>query len=91
VIFKFDDEVSISVEGQFEYTSATTSSDWRPGNPLLAAPTLSLLSARIEGVHGQENGTLELRFSNEDHLLVKDTNKEYESYQISRRGETIVV
>jgi len=45
----------------------------------------------VEEVQGREDGTLRLGFSNGDCLLILDASTEYESYQISRRGETIVV
>jgi uncharacterized protein DUF6188 len=91
VSFNFDEKVSISVEGKFEYTSMANSSEWRPGAPLVAATTVNLLTARVEAVQGQEDGTLELTFSNGDRLVIRDTSTKYESYQISRRGETIIV
>jgi hypothetical protein len=91
VIFNFDGDVSISIEGQFEHTSKVNSSEWRPGNPAMAVTTVNLLSAKVEAVHGQEDGTLKLTFSNGDRLVIRDASTEYESYQISRRGETIIV
>jgi hypothetical protein len=37
------------------------------------------------------NGTLALTFSKGDRLTLADSSREYESYQITRPGETIVV
>jgi hypothetical protein len=91
VIFAFDGDVTISVESHFCYSSKGNSSEWRPGAKQLAANTVQLLGAVVEGVHGHEDGTLELTFSNGDRLVITDASKEYESYQITRRGETIVV
>jgi hypothetical protein len=91
VIFNFDEDVSVSVEGRFEYTSRSGSSEWQPGGLIVAASAVHLLGERIVGVQGREDGTLKLTFSNDDCLLILDTSTEYESYQISRRGEIIVV
>lgn len=90
VIFAFDDDVTISVEGRFEYISSSGACEWRPGASHVAATTVNLLGKTVKAVQGQEDGTLELVFSNGDRLVIRDANKEYESYQITRRGETIV-
>jgi Family of unknown function (DUF6188) len=91
VIFNFDEDTSIAVEGLFEYTSKANSIQWQPGAVIVAASTVSLLAARVETVDAQPDGTLKLAFSNGDCLIIRDASTEYESYQISRRGETIVV
>jgi hypothetical protein len=91
VIFAFDDELTISVERKFRYSSQNQSSEWHPGAKEIAARTVELLGATVENVKGQEDGTLRLEFSNGDYLLFTDDTKEYESYQITGRGETIVV
>jgi len=91
VIFAFDDDVTLSVEGEFEYTAGLGSEQWRPGAVHAAARTVGLLGSKVREVQGQTDGTLELDFSNGDRLVLRDVSKEYESYQIARRGETIVV
>jgi len=91
VTFNFDEDTSIAVEGYFEYTSQSKSIEWRPGGALVAASTVGLLAARVQTVDAQEDGTLKLAFSNGDRLTMLDVSSEYESYQVSRRGETIVV
>ncbi len=91
VIFAFDEEVNISVEGMFDYSEGATASRWLPGSSQAATSAIGLLGARIESVRAQEDGTLELVFSNGAHLVLRDVNSEYESYQSTRRGETIVV
>jgi hypothetical protein len=91
VIFAFDDDVTISVEGQFEHVSPMGSTEWRPGASELAANAVKLLGATVKSVVGQENGTLELAFSNGNCLIVRDVSSDYESYQITRRGQTIIV
>jgi len=80
--------VSISLEAGFEYSSYVNSSEWKSGAPQMAAITVNLLGSKVEQVHSQGDGTLELTFSNGDRIVMRDTSKEYESYQISRRGET---
>jgi hypothetical protein len=91
VVFKFDEQVSISVEGQFDYISKVGSSEWQPGAARVAADTVSLLGTKVTGVLGQEDGTLQLTFSTGDRLVIRDVSTKYESYEISRGGETIIV
>jgi hypothetical protein len=52
---------------------------------------LSLLVTTIENFEGHENGSLSLVFSNGQRLIFLDSSKEYESYDITRPGQTIIV
>ena len=92
-IFKFDEDISIAVEGEFRYFDGQAEWIWRPkpGSSLIAARTVTLLGATIESFESNDNGTLALTFSNGHRLILADSSKEYESYQITRPGETIVV
>lgn len=77
----------ISVESQFRYFDGQREWTWQPetGAAQIAAQTLALLGAKIEKCQGHANGTLELTFPN-GRLLTQ-----YESYQINRPGQTIIV
>ena len=92
-IFKFEEDVAISVEGEFRYFDGQTEWLWRPepGSSLIAARTVALLGATIESFESNADGTLALTFSNGQRLTLADSSREYESYQITRPGETIVV
>jgi hypothetical protein len=57
----------------------------------IAARTVCLLGATIQSFDAQENGTLTLMFSNRKRLTIVDNSKNYESYNITRPGQTIVV
>src|SRR5580698_10052742 len=91
VIFGFNEGVRMSVEAQFEYTTKETWVEWRPGASQVAASTVGLLGARVESVKSFRDGTLELSFSNGDLVVLRDTSPRYESYQVMRPGQTIVV
>ena len=91
VIFGFNEGVRISVEAQFEYTTKETWVEWRPGASHVAASTVGLLGARVESVKSFRDGTLELSFSNGDLVVLRDASPGYESYQVMRPGQTIVV
>ncbi len=91
--FRFDEDVAISVEAEFSYFNGQAEWIWKPepGAAQIAARTVSLLGATIQTFEGQGNGTLSLVFSNGQRLTILDSSKEYESYDITRPGQTIVV
>jgi hypothetical protein len=93
IIFGFDDDVRISTYSQFNYFDRQEEWIWKPepGAEQIAARTLSLLGATIQNFEGHEDGTLILTFSNGHRLTIPDSSKEYESYDITRPGQTIVV
>jgi Family of unknown function (DUF6188) len=93
VQFGFDEDVRISVQGQFNYFDGDADWIWRPepGASEVAARTVTLLGSTIESFHGHEDGTLKLTFSTGQRLTILDNSKEYESYDITRPGHTIVV
>src|SRR6267378_441565 len=87
-------QVAIGVyQIQFKYFDGQEEWIWKPepGAAQIAARTVSLLSATIQNFDRQENGTLILTFSNGGRLTILDSSREYESYQITRPGQTIVV
>jgi uncharacterized protein DUF6188 len=93
IIFGFAEDVRISAYSQFGYFDGQQEWIWtpRPGAAQIAARTVSLLGATIRSFEGQENGALSLVFSNRQRLTILDSSKEYESYDITRPGSTIVV
>jgi hypothetical protein len=93
IIFGFDDNVTISVRAQFNYFDGNSELIWKPepGSAQIAARTLALLGATVESFESHESGTLALMFSNGHRLTILDSSKEYESYDITRPGQTIVV
>jgi hypothetical protein len=92
VIFVFDEDVRISVESEFRLMSLGGEvSAWQPCAPQTAAAALRLLGAKIENVSGQKDGTLTIAFSSGDILTILDSSKEYESYDITCPGRTIIV
>ena len=93
VQFGFDEDVRISVEGEFHYFDGREECSWmpEPGKAPIAAKTVDLLGATVEKVDWKEDGTLTLTFSNGHRLTILDSSKEFESYDITRPGRTIVV
>ena len=91
--FGFDEDVIIYVESQFNYFDGQEERIWKPepGAAQIAAHTVALLGATIESFESNANGTLALTFSNGHRLTLADSSREYESYQITRPGENIVV
>jgi hypothetical protein len=93
IIYGLDEDVKISVQSQLTYFDGKSESVWKPepGSAQIAARTVTLLGASIETFESHENGTLTLMFSNGHRLTILDSSKEYESYDITRPGQTIIV
>jgi len=93
IIFGFDGDMTISVEGEFRYFNGESELVWKakPGSAHIAARAVALLGATIENFDAHENGTLVLAFSNGHRLTILDSSQQYESYQITRPGQIIVV
>jgi len=93
VRFGFDQDVSISVEAEFRYFDGQNEWTWRPepASSQIACRTVALLAASITNVQSSEEGTLVLTFSNGHRLTVLDSSKEYESWNITLPGQTIIV
>ena len=92
VQFHFDEDVAVSVEAEFRYFDGHDEWIWaqEPSSPQVAARTVALLGATITTLESNENGTLVLKFSNGHRLTIVDSFKEYESYDITRPGQTII-
>jgi hypothetical protein len=94
VIFGFDEDIRITVYQEFRYFDGQTESIWRPeevGSSLMAGRTAALLGYPVENIDRHANGMLALTFANKSRLTIIDSSKEYESYDITRPGETIVI
>ena len=87
----FDDNVSISIEGRFKYTDRTGRVfEWQD-RPSQAAGVVDSLGLVVSAVTPEPDGTLTLAFSAGANLTIFDDDKQYEAYQISKPGTTIVV
>ena len=91
IIFAFDEETTISVESGYELHANEGTTVWTPGKVHTAASALDLLGRTITEVRGEVSGTLTITFSGGDLLVISDSSKHYESYQITKPGCTIVV
>ncbi len=93
VQFHSDEDVTVSVEAEFRYFDGQDEWNWQqePSSQQIAARTVAMLGASITNLDSNKNGTLALTFSNEHRLTILDPFKEYESYAITRPGQTIIV
>jgi uncharacterized protein DUF6188 len=91
VQFNFDQNVGVSVEGEFQYIFEGKPFRWTPGSPESAAAVLRLLGSSVEELMATEDGTLTLTFTNGDSLIVKDSSAQYESYTISGGPNGLIV
>jgi hypothetical protein len=93
VQFRFDEDVAVSVEAEFRYFDGEQEWIWQQetSSPQTAARTVAMLGASITSFETNESGTLALAFSNGHRLTILDSFKEYESYDMTRPGHTIIV
>lgn len=88
VIFRFDEDVEITVEGEFKVVVGNEGQVFR--SPVEGgAASLALLQEVVSDVRGTTNGTLTLTFPSSV-LEIYDTSPRYESYQV-RNGEQLYV
>jgi hypothetical protein len=93
VVFIFDEDVSISVEGEFMYFDGQKEWRWRPepGSHLVAAHAVALLGTKVEHVEKGANNSFEITLANGRRLEIFAPSQEYECYNITRPGQTIIV
>jgi len=91
--FGFDEDVRIGIEGEFRYFHGREEWIWMPESKQrqVAGRMVDLLGAVVEKVDWKGDGTLTLNFSNGHRMTILDSNKEFESYDITRPGQTIVI
>ena len=82
VILKFDEDVSISIEGKFKVVQAGKTQRKNKALPLSASVLLRLVGQTIKRVEGEPSGTLFLDFGDGNTLIILDSNREFESYQV---------
>jgi len=90
LILNFEDGISISVEGVFEY-DGTTGSAGDGGPHHAACSLLDAIGKEPEEVQVIDGGTLVLKFRNGGDLRLVDSNEATESYQIVGPNSDIVV
>ena len=85
--------VTLSVEAEFRYFDGRQEWIWQQESKSsqVAGRALALLGESIAIIESKENGNLALTFSNGHRLTVLDSFKDFESYQITRLGHTIIV
>ena|SRR6266480_5741145 len=91
VILNLEDQVTISVESEYAHRAKNGEAIRYKDCRLSASMLCSLLGFSIITASGKPDGTLTLRFSNEELLEIFDDSKEFESYQIKQGPRLIVV
>jgi hypothetical protein len=91
VQLNFDQDVSISLECQFDHISNGESLITSKNLPHSASSLLQLIGSKICEVENPGNGNIENIFSDQSIVKIFDNNESYESYQISAPGINLIV
>jgi hypothetical protein len=91
LILKFDADISISVEGDFDHMRNGKSQLEAESLPEAAASLLRLLGANITHVENRGIGDIYMHFSTGEVVSVSDSNSDTESYEILGPGVHIIV
>jgi hypothetical protein len=91
VSLKFDGEVSINIECEFDHASTTGGLPLGLGLPQKAAHLVSLLGTKVARVSSEGGKALTVRFTNKETLKIYDSNEIYESFQVIAPGKEIIV
>lgn len=89
VIFRFDEDVDITVESEFRVAVGGEGQVFE-SPPEGGAASLALLQQVVSEARGTKDGTLTLVFPS-GVLELYDTSANYESYQVRGHGELYVV
>lgn len=91
VVFGFVEDIALSVESCFRYVSDSETVEWRPREIQAAAKAAKLIGHTVVTAKENDDGSLQLSFSNGDLLTVVRTGDGFESYQVTGHGVTLVV
>jgi len=91
VILNFSAAITLTIQSSFASSTSTRFPNSGEELPLSAHCLLPLIGASVLKVDGGNDGTLKLLFSNNEELLVYDDDPNYESYVITKEGETVIV
>jgi hypothetical protein len=90
-ILRFDGDVSVTAQTDMGHKSAGVFTALYKTIIPSAAMLVRFLHTSVIGASVRSPGTLVLEFSNGEALELYDTSSDYESYQITYDGNTIVV
>ncbi len=91
VILNFEAEITMTIQSRFVCSVDERSKVVDEKLPSSASGMLALVGDRVIKADGCANGTLKLTFSSGEYLVVYDDDPNYESYVITRAGNTVVV
>jgi hypothetical protein len=91
VQLKLDQDISIDLECQFDHILNGKSKILSEYLPISASSLLELIGSKITKVENHGNGNIEIIFSDQSIIKIFDSNKSYESYEISGPGIKLIV
>ncbi len=91
VSLRFDGQVSMNIECDFDHTPVADTLHSRSGLPQKAAGLVSLPGSKVISATSKDGKILEIRFANKETLKLYDSNELYESFQVTTSEKEIIV
>ena len=91
VSLRFDGQVSINIECDFDHAPAADTFRSQSSLPHKVASLVSLLGNKVTSAIRKGGKFLEIRFANEEMLKLYDSNELYESFQVTTPDKEIIV
>lgn len=90
IYLHFDNHVTVTVESELDYKPASGAMQ-KLSPPVVETNMMQLVGRKVMRIAASPNGTLSLTFDNGHVVECLDVSANYESYQISFNGQTIIV
>lgn len=87
----FDTNLLITIEGSFQHFGARADFAGKQSLPIKSSALLTLIGCQIVESAGEADGTLTLRFTDTESLVIYGDNGPYESYHIKFGEREITV
>ena len=91
VTLRFDGEVSMDIECEFDRSGPTVVPPSGTTLPSKAMGLVSLIGSKVVSVASENRTTLAIAFTNQETLKVHDSNQIYESFQVTSPDKEIIV
>ena len=91
LIFRFDSDVTLSVEGGLRYWIDSKEGKWQTGSPSTSSALAELVGSSVSSAEVGTNNDLSLVFEAGQRVLVSGTSPDGEAYQLTSPEGVFVI